>query len=110
MRIAATINVRGYQGLLLAGKKDMQPIQELLNRIRWDDEFAKADFRVGYYDRLEHRLIQIPFRELYFDPADHFAFQILDEEGVVHNIPLHRVKELYRNGEIIWQRDYHHEQ
>lgn len=84
----------------------MKPIQDLLNRIRWDKEYAKADFGVGYYDRIEDKLILVPFRELYFDDQDHFAFQVLDEEGENHNIPFHRVKALYRNGELIWHRDY----
>jgi uncharacterized protein (UPF0248 family) len=84
----------------------MQPIQELLSRIRWDKEFGNAEFSVGYYDRLEDRLIRVPFKELYFDPDDHFGFQVLDEEGVNHHIPYHRVKALYRNGERIWQRSH----
>lgn len=84
----------------------MKPIQELLNRIRWDKEYAKAKFTIGYYDRIEDKIIVVPFRDLYFDDEDHFDFQILDEEGMTHNIPLHRVKELYRNGELIWHRDY----
>ena len=83
----------------------MKVIQELLNRIRWDKEYAKADFSVGYYDRIEQKIILMPFRELYFDDEDRFGFQILDDEGVAHSIPLHRVKELYKNGKLIWHRD-----
>ena len=83
----------------------MKAIQELLNRIRWDKEYAKADFTVGYYDRIENKIILVPFRELYFDDEDHFGFQVLDDEGVTHNIPLHRVKEVYKNGKLIWHRD-----
>jgi uncharacterized protein (UPF0248 family) len=29
----------------------MIPIRELLDRIRWDPEFAKSEFAIGYYDR-----------------------------------------------------------
>jgi uncharacterized protein (UPF0248 family) len=28
----------------------------------------------------------------------------MDEEGVYQRIPLHRVREVYRNGALIWQR------
>ena len=84
----------------------MKPIQEHLNRIRWDHEYAKANFSIGYYDRLENKIILLLFQELYFDDNDHFDFQILDEDGVTHTIPLHRIKELYRNGELIWSRDH----
>ena len=82
----------------------MKPIQDILNRIRWDADFASASFSIGYYDRLEDKLILVPFRELYFDEEDHFNFQIVDEEGVTHTIPLHRIKELYKNGKLIWHR------
>lgn len=83
----------------------MKVIQDLINRIRWDKEYAQADFTIGYYDRVEQKIILVPFRELYFDDADHFGFQILDDEGVTHSIPLHRVKELYKNGKLIWHRN-----
>jgi uncharacterized protein (UPF0248 family) len=82
------------------------PIHELFNRIRWDREYAGAEFEVGYYDRLEERIIRVTFRQLYFDPEDHFNFQLLDAEGERLTIPLHRVKSLWRNGELIWHREH----
>jgi uncharacterized protein (UPF0248 family) len=39
-----------------------------------------------------------------FEPRDPFSFEVVDEEGVAHSIPLHRVREVYRNGELIWHR------
>lgn len=84
----------------------MQPVQDLLNRIRWDEEFSKADFTIAYYDRVEGCLIYVPFKEIQFDAADHFAFQVVDDDGVSHTIPLHRVKTVCRNGKEIWHRDY----
>ena len=83
----------------------MIPIHELLNRIRWDDEFAKGEFVLGYYDRIENRIIKIPLREIYFESRDHFAFQVYDDEDELHNVPLHRVREVYKDGELIWHRD-----
>jgi uncharacterized protein (UPF0248 family) len=83
----------------------MKAIQEILNRIRWDKGYAKADFKIGYYDRVEKKTIFVPFREIYFDDEDHFGFQVLDDEGLTHSIPLHRVREVYKNGKLIWHRD-----
>ena len=40
----------------------MIPIHELLNRIRWDPEFAKGNFQLGYYDRAEDRIILISLK------------------------------------------------
>ncbi len=82
----------------------MIPIHELLNRIRWDEAYGKADFVIGYYDRMEDRILTVPLQELYFDSEDHFDFQLLDAEGVTHTIPLHRIRQVFRNGELVWER------
>lgn len=82
----------------------MIPIQDLLNRIRWDQEFGKGRFEIGYYDRIEARIIRVPFHALQFEAGDHFAFEITDAFGEVHSIPYHRVHEVYRDGSLIWNR------
>lgn len=82
----------------------MIPIHELLNRIRWDSAFAAAEFSVGYYDRLAARIIVVPFSALDFPSDDHFDFTLIDEEGALHTIPLHRIRQVFRNGELIWER------
>jgi len=84
----------------------MIPIQELLSRIHWDAEFARGEFKIGYYDRVEDQIIEVPLRELYFDPEDHFSFQLLDEEGETHTIPFHRIKAVYKDGQLIWHREH----
>ncbi len=83
----------------------MTPIHELLNRIRWDSGFGQADFVIGYHDRISGKIERVPFSRLTFPPDDHFRFVLVDEEGAVHNIPYHRVREVFRNGELIWYRD-----
>ncbi len=82
----------------------MIPIQELLSRIRWDEEFGQGTFRLGYYDRVEDRIMYVDFEELFFEPGDHFTFELVDIDGVVHHVPLHRIREVYRNGDLIWHR------
>ncbi|MDH3980746.1 MAG: DUF504 domain-containing protein [Gammaproteobacteria bacterium] len=84
----------------------MMPIHELLSRIRWDKTFGQANFEIGYYDRIEDRIIRVPMREIFFEPSDHFAFDLYDHEGELHNIPLHRVKQVFRNDELIWHREH----
>lgn len=83
----------------------MIPIHELLSRIRWDPEFGKGRFEIGYYDRVEGRIILVPMQELHFQADEHLSFQLVDEDGVTHTIPLHRIKQVYRNGELIWHRE-----
>ncbi len=84
----------------------MIPIQDLLSRIRWDKAFGQGRFEIGYYDRVQDGIIVVPLEALYFDPADHFAFQVADREGVAHTVPLHRVKQVFRDGRLIWHREH----
>lgn len=83
----------------------MQPIHDLVNRIRWDSEYGAAEFELAYLDKMKNSLVRVPFRELLFDPDDYFRFRLIDREGEVHDVPYHRVKSVYRNGELIWHRE-----
>jgi uncharacterized protein (UPF0248 family) len=82
----------------------MVPIHELLARIRWDPEFGRGDFAIGYLDRVAHRIVVVPLREVAIDPHDHFAFEVRDDEGRVHGVPYHRVRQVFRDGVLIWSR------
>ncbi len=82
----------------------MIPIHQLLSRIRWDEEYGDADFVIGYYDRVEDRIVLVPLKALHFEKEDHFDFELLDDEGVTHTIPLHRIRQVFRNGELVWER------
>src|SRR5216117_3163277 len=75
----------------------MIPIHELLNRIRWDAEFARGSFQLGYYDRAENRVILVPFSEVSFPPDGPELFQLTDAEGRTHRVPFHRVREVKRD-------------
>ena len=82
----------------------MMPIHELLSRIRWDREFARGSFQLGYYDRAEARVILVPFAGVSFPADSPKAFEIADAEGQAHRIPFHRVREVYRDSQLIWHR------
>jgi uncharacterized protein (UPF0248 family) len=82
----------------------MQPLQDLLNRIKWDVEFGKAEFALGYYDRLVHHEKIVPFESISFDQQRPSTFSFQDEDGIVRHIPLHRVRTVYKDGVVIWRR------
>ena len=84
----------------------MIPIHELINRIRWDEAFAKGNFVIGYYDRKDKEIIRVPFLQIYITPGDHFFFQVTNPDGSPHEIPFHRVKEVYKDSELIWHREH----
>jgi uncharacterized protein (UPF0248 family) len=82
----------------------MIPIQQLLHRIKWDPKFGRAEFVIGYYDRVRHDIVQVPLRDVQFEPGDHFSFTAVEADGSVHDVPLHRIREVRRDGKLIWQR------
>jgi uncharacterized protein (UPF0248 family) len=83
----------------------MIPIQDLLSRIRWDPGFGKGEFAIGYYDRIGNRIVKLPFRRVHFSAGEHFSFDAVEDDGTVHTVPLHRVRDVWRNGRRIWHRD-----
>jgi len=84
----------------------MITIQQLLNRIRWDPSFAKGEFLIGYYDRVERRINKAPLNQVYLTPGDHFFFHVAGTDGAIREVPFHRVKEVYKDGKLIWHREH----
>ena len=75
-----------------------------MNRIRWDREFGMGRFEIGYYDRVEDRVIRVPLARIEFPEGDHFSFLIADEFEEQVAIPFHRVRKVWKNGIVIWER------
>jgi uncharacterized protein (UPF0248 family) len=82
----------------------VQPLQELFHRIRWDAEFGRASFAIGYWDRVAQAEQVVPFSAVTFDPDRPGMFSMQDEDGIVRHIPLHRVRTVYRDGVVVWRR------
>lgn len=82
----------------------MQPLHELLHRIKWDAEFGRGEFALGYYDRVLHQEKIVPFASISIDPQRPATFSFHDEDGNVAHIPLHRVRTVYKDGSAVWQR------
>jgi uncharacterized protein (UPF0248 family) len=80
----------------------MIPIHQLLNRIRWDKEFGQGQFEIGYWDRVSGQVQRVPLQDISFSEGE--SFNLVDEAGLQHRIPLHRVREVHKDGELIWRR------
>jgi uncharacterized protein (UPF0248 family) len=80
------------------------PLDRLLHRIRWDPEFGKGEFALGYYDRVLQTETVVPFSSLTFDAQRQGLFTFTDHDGIAHQIPLHRVRTVYKDGAVIWSR------
>lgn len=82
----------------------MIPIYELLSRIRWDKKFGSGCFEIGYYDRLLDRIIRVPFANIVFNQDDRSTIHIMDRDGVIHGVPLHRIYQVFKDNVLIWDR------
>ena len=80
----------------------MQPIQDLLNKIKWDKRENPEQYSIFYYDRILKKLIKIAYNKI---KRIEGSFMVLDNEEE-SNIPLHRIKKVVKNSIIIWERKY----
>jgi uncharacterized protein (UPF0248 family) len=80
------------------------PIHALLARIRHDPAFGRGRWEVAYLDRARMGLARVPLDEIHESPGVRFMFEVVDEEGVRHAIPYHRVREVWRDGKRVWSR------
>ena len=82
----------------------MQPIQDLLHRIQWDADFGRGAFVIGYLDHAAPALVRIPWSRVRFEHGEHFSLDVQDENGRWQMVPLHRVRAVWCDGRLIWQR------
>jgi uncharacterized protein (UPF0248 family) len=85
----------------------VQPLDQLLDRITWDAEFGRGRFAIGYLDRVAGAERVVAFEEVQRDPGGH-TLSLLGEGGMTVHIPLHRVRTVFKNGVVIWQRQPAH--
>jgi uncharacterized protein (UPF0248 family) len=82
----------------------MITIEALLQRIRWDPQFGRGSFTIGYYDRLRKQIVTVPLQQIHLQSGNHFSFTAVEADGTVHEVPFHRVREVHRDGACIWRR------
>jgi len=77
----------------------MRPVQDVLNQIKWDKKLKPEEYTVEYIDF--GKLVSIPYTAIKNIEG---LFMIIEKDGNEVNIPLHRIRIIKKNGEIIWQR------
>lgn len=82
----------------------MIPIHQLLARLRWDPAFGAGHIEIGYLDKPSGTLRHVALQELRPDADNPSLFDLIDADGVAHSIPLHRIREVRRDGVPIWSR------
>ena len=78
----------------------MQPIHDLLNKIKWDKRENPAQYSIFYYDRILNKLLEIPYNKI---KRIEGSFMILDNEEE-SNVPLHRIKKVTKDDIVVWER------
>ena len=82
----------------------MTPIHDIIHRIIWDADYGNADFVIGYYDRVFKRIVRVSFERIRLERGQHFGFDLIGSDGEARMVPFHRVREVVRNGVVVWRR------
>ncbi len=78
----------------------MQPIKDLINKIKWDKRENPEQYSIFYFDRILKKLIKIPYTKI---KRIEGSFMVLNNEEE-SNIPLHRIKKVTKDNIIVWER------
>lgn len=79
----------------------MESIIELLNRIRWDKKENPYDYDVYYEDRVTEQNVKVEFKAIKRVEGNFF---VIESDNGETSIPLHRVREVRKQGQSIWKR------
>ena len=79
----------------------MQPIQELLNKIKRDPNEEPDAYVIFYQDRVSDKLIPVPYDDIL---EIRESFITIFDKGHETPIPLHRIKKVEKKGEVVWER------
>lgn len=79
----------------------MQPIKDLLNKIKWDENLDEKDFVVYYLDNVTKKLEPIRFVDI---KKIEGSFIVIEKDNEETFIPMHRIHEVRKKGEVVWKR------
>ncbi|MFW6013666.1 MAG: DUF504 domain-containing protein [Candidatus Nanoarchaeia archaeon] len=75
--------------------------KEYLSKIKWDPKENPDEHSLLYYDRITKSLEELGLRELKIEEN---IIKFVNMQGETINIPLHRIRVIKKNGEIVWKR------
>ncbi|MBW2966004.1 DUF504 domain-containing protein [Candidatus Woesearchaeota archaeon] len=77
----------------------MQPIKDLINKIKWDKRESPKDYSLIYIDLGKKK--ELAYTEIKRLEGN---FMIIERNNEEVEIPLHRIKEVKKKNKIIWKR------
>jgi uncharacterized protein (UPF0248 family) len=82
-----------------------QLIDELLNKIRWNEDFLNFKYEIGYMPKGTTRIDLISFEEMEFGEKDTEAFKLKATGRHGEWIPFDTVVDVYKNGLLLWHKE-----
>lgn len=79
----------------------MMPIKQALDKIKWDPRHNSEHVTIGYEDRIEHQIKEIPYTRI---KTIEEGFMTILQDGKDTMIPLHRIRVIKGGDEVLWQR------
>lgn len=79
----------------------MEPIINIINKIKWDKRESPEDYTIGYEDRVSKQIIEVKFAEI---KRIEDNFMVLERNLEEVSIPLHRVRVVKKKEEVVWKR------
>lgn len=79
----------------------MQPIHELLNKIKWDKRENPEEYSIYHFDRISKTLIKINYIDI---KRFEDNFIIIERNNEEVNIPMHRIKKVTKKDFVVWER------
>ncbi|HEC88114.1 MAG: DUF504 domain-containing protein [Methanomicrobia archaeon] len=77
----------------------MKHLTDIINKIRWDKRENEEDYSFGY---LDNGIQNFDFKSIDFEQSTKFALAVKTEHEIKF-IPFHKIKRVYRKGEIVWE-------
>lgn len=78
----------------------MMYIGDMLNKIRWDKKLKPEEYIIVYFDRIAEKRFEVPFTAMGRE-GNFFTVEI---DGRKTMIPLHRIRQVKRDGKVVWER------
>jgi len=76
-------------------------IKDLINKIKWDKREIPEQYSFFYVDRISGKMNEIGFNDI---KRIEGTFIIVEREGKEIEIPMHRIREVRKEGKLVWRR------
>jgi len=77
------------------------PIQDFLNKLKWDKNEDPFTYTFFYIDRVANRLRELKYKDI---AEVEGGFMTIVKEDSEAQIPLHRIRMVKKGADVVWER------